>query len=71
MEDDIGLRHLFPYLPGQIAGAPRNVRIGKKQQPHRVILQQIWPLASVTARFGSGFADVEGVVGAPATAREI
>lgn len=38
MKNDISLRHLFPYLPGQITGAPRNVRIGKKQKPHQIIL---------------------------------
>jgi hypothetical protein len=29
MQDDIGVRHFVPYLCGQIAGAPRNMRIGE------------------------------------------
>jgi hypothetical protein len=38
MKNDISLPHLFPYLPGQISGAARNVCIGKKQKPHQFIL---------------------------------
>jgi hypothetical protein len=30
MKDNISLRHFVPYLCGQIAGAPRNMRIGEE-----------------------------------------
>jgi hypothetical protein len=63
MKDDIGSRYLVPYLPRQIPRASRNMRIGKKQQSHPVILQHSWPLAPLTARLGSGLARVEGVFG--------